>query len=226
MTFSSQHGTHCLHINSLQTLILNKIEQKNLTHAQIIEAMGYSSGAQSQYKYQSPSQNKTHRKALQRLQQVLTSPDLGLSQPSYDFKYSSTEFIHALCQVLGMDRAEYQPLLQPLEQYAHKVLHAIKPVVYADISFNDNFKPSFVNTIAMAKYTHVPLDEGIRLLDSDEQWQAIHQQIRQHYANYTSNSNHASIKGSIPFDGIIKGYRVLLTDANGDKQSLYIPADF
>ncbi|WP_230656137.1 hypothetical protein [Psychrobacter sp. I-STPA10] len=225
MTFSShssQHSTHFLEDNgnSLQTLILKQIEQQHLSHTQILIAMGYQLHQSSQSNLQ-PYKTLKHNKALRRLAQVLSSPYLGLTKPSYDFKYSTTEFIQVLCQVLGIAQAEYQPLLQPLKQYADKVLHAVKPVVYADIHFNDNFTPSFFNTMAVSKYTHVPLADGIRLLDREQQLQVIYQQIKQH---------HAKLQDSIPFDGVIKGYRVLLTDENGVERgathTLYIAADF
>lgn len=232
MTFSSHRNTHCLESSTslLQTLILEQIEQQNLSHTQILSAMGYQFhqphqshlqpllAANKNLKHNNPLK---HHKALKRLAQVLSSPYLGLTTPSYDFKYSSSEFIDALCQVLGIDQDDYQPLLQPLQQYAHKVLHAVKPVVYADICFNDNFTPSFVNTMAVSKYTHVPLADDIRLLDREQQLQVISQKIKQH---------HAKLQDCIPFDGVIKGYRVLLTDENGVErgatQTLYIAANF
>ena len=141
MTFSShfsQQSTHCLEGNnsSLQTLILEQIKQKNLSHTQILSAMGYqfnqSGNVSPSLLSQSPNKTFKQKRALRRLAEVLTSPYLGLTTPSYDFKYSSFEFIVALCQVLAIDQEVYQPLLQPLQQYAHKVLHAVKPVLYAD----------------------------------------------------------------------------------------------
>ena len=93
MTHSSQHA------GTLQALILQRIEQKSLTHAQIIQSMGYQTNI------------KTQARALTRLEHVLSSPELGLTKTGYDFKYSSTEFVRALCRVLDIDKGRYSPIL-------------------------------------------------------------------------------------------------------------------
>ncbi|WP_201596207.1 hypothetical protein [Psychrobacter fulvigenes] len=121
MPHSSQYAS------TLQALILQRVDQKNLSHAQIIQSMGYQTHI------------KTQTRALKRLEHVLSSPELGLTKTSYDFKYSSAEFAHALCRVLDIEKDQYLPLLQQLEQYAHKVLNATMPIVYADVTFSDNF---------------------------------------------------------------------------------------
>jgi len=199
MTTSSQNAI------TLQSLILNQIEQQKLSYSQITQSMGYH------------SHHKTQTKALKRLQHVLSSSDLGLSKTSYDFKYSSAEFIHTLCDVLDISKDDYLPLLNQLEQYAHKVLHAITPKVYADVTFNDDFKPSFMSMMAVSRFTHVRLVDDIRLFNKSQQLQAIHERIKQHYATTT---------GNIPFDGVINGYRITFDDSEGQKQRLYIPAIF
>lgn len=199
MTTSSQNAI------TLQSLILNRIEQQNLSYSQITQSMGYLSNY------------KTQMKALKRLQHVLSSSNLGLTETSYDFKYSSAEFIHTLCHVLGINKSDYLPLLHQLEQYAHKVLNAITPIVYADVTFNDDFKPSFVSMMAVSRFTRIRLDDDIRLLDKSQQLQVIHALVKQH---------HATMTGNIPFDGVINGYRISFEDREEQEQRLYIPAIF
>ncbi|MGP9491865.1 hypothetical protein [Psychrobacter sp. AOP7-B1-24] len=199
MTYSSQYTSR------LQALILNRIEQKNLSHAQIIQSMGYQTTV------------KTQTKAIKRLEHILLSAELELTKTGYDFKYSSTEFIHALCEVLNIDKSTYLPLLQQLERYAHKVLSATTPTVYADIVFSEDFHPSFMSMMAVSKFARVWLEDKVRLLDRCQQRQVIKQLIRAHYTTMT---------GNIPFDGIINGYRVSFNNNDGQQEYLYIPADF
>ena len=199
MTHSSQHA------GTLQALILQRIEQKSLTHAQIIQSMGYQTNI------------KTQARALTRLEHVLSSPELGLTKTSYDFKYSSAEFVHALCRVLDIEKDQYLLLLQQLEQYAHKVLNATMPIVYADVTFSDDFQPSFVSMMAVSKFRKIELDDEVRLVDRYQQRQVIDELVRTHYT---------AMSGNIPFDGIINGYRVSFENDDGQKEYLYIPADF
>ncbi len=199
MTHSSQHAI------TLQALILQRIEQQNLSYTQIIQSMGYQTTI------------KTQTRALKRLEHVLSSPELGLTKTGYDFKYSSAEFVHALCRVLGIDKGQYLPLLQQLEQYAHKVLNANIPIVYADITFSDDFRPSFVSMMAVSKFRRIALDDEMRLLDRCQQRQVINELVSAHYTAMT---------GDIPFDGVINGYRVSFENDDGQKEYLYIPADF
>lgn len=199
MTHSSQYAS------TLQALILQRVEQKNLSHAQIIQSMGYQTHI------------KTQTRALKRLEHVLSSPELGLTKTSYDFKYSSAEFVHALCRVLDIEKDQYLLLLQQLEQYAHKVLNATMPIVYADVTFSDNFQPSFMSMMAVSKFRRIELDDEVRLVDRCQQRQMIDELVSAHYTAMT---------GNIPFDGIINGYRVSFENDDGQKEYLYIPADF
>ena len=199
MTHSSQYAS------TLQALILQRGEQKNLSHAQIIQSMGYQTHI------------KTQTRALKRLEHVLSSPELGLTKTSYDFKYSSAEFVHALCRVLDIEKDQYLLLLQQLEQYAHKVLNATMPIVYADVTFSDNFQPSFMSMMAVSKFRRIELDDEVRLVDRCQQRQMIDELVSAHYTAMT---------GNIPFDGIINGYRVSFENDDGQKEYLYIPADF
>lgn len=199
MTHSSQHAI------TLQTLILQRIEQKNLSYTQIIQSMGYQTTV------------KTQTRALTRLKHVLSSPELGLTKTGYDFKYSSAEFVHALCRVLDIDKGQYLPLLKQLEQYAHKVLNATMPIVYADVTFSDDFRPSFMSMMAISKFRRIELDDEVRLFDRCQQQQVIDELVSVHYTAMT---------GNIPFDGVINGYRVSFENDDGQKEYLYIPADF
>lgn len=77
---------------TLQSIILKRIDDKKISHQEILKLMGYR------------HHPKVHDKALKRLQEVLSAPTLGLVNTTYDFKYSSSEFVQKLCTVLEIDK--------------------------------------------------------------------------------------------------------------------------
>lgn len=184
----------------LQSFVLQRLQSNQMTPRSLLEKMGY------------PPQSSAFDKAIVRLENVLTSADMGLLISSYDFKYSSYEFIDKLCQVLSIDPETYIPALQELNQQAQLIKYSKMPLVRADIKFNEHFNHSFMGYLSVSKYIQVPLDERVRLLDINSQITEIHKAILQHY-----DLN----KGKIPFDGEIKGYRVVL-DSSSNQKIIYI----
>ncbi|WP_201596205.1 hypothetical protein [Psychrobacter fulvigenes] len=71
--------------------------------------------------------------------------------------------------------------------------------------------------MAVSKFRTVRLDDEVRLFDRCQQRQVIDEVVRTHYTAMT---------GNIPFDGVINGYRVSSENDDGQKEYLYIPADF
>ena len=197
MTISSQSTT----TTTLQSIILKRIEQKTLSHHEILTLMGYH------------NHPKTTDKAINRLQTVLSSPALGLTNKTYDFKYAASEFVEKLCSVLGIDKIVYQPLLAELERDASHSLNAITPIVYADITFNEDFRPSFNSYMAVDRFKRISLDDEVRLLPRQKQLDIINERITAHYK---------AMQGKIPFAGVIKGYKVVFNNGRDDEARLYI----
>ncbi len=172
----------------------------NQDRRDIIIKMGYTGSA------------KSRAKGLQRLQNALSSKELGLANGGYDYKYSNKEFIYALCRALGIEKADYAPQLQALDAHVRWVMNAQLPGVFADIAFNDNFVKSYMSMMAVGQLKYVKLDKHIRLQSREKQWHHICQAIRQH---------HAKMQGNIPYDGVIKGYYIRFNDS----ERLYIGVD-
>lgn len=184
----------------LQSLVLQRLQSNQMTPRSLLKKMGY------------PPQSSAFDKAIVRLENVLTSADMGLLTPSYDFKYSSYEFIDKLCQVLSIDPETYIPALQELDQQAQLIKYSKMPLVRAGIKFNERFNRSFMGYLSVSRYIQVRLDERIKLLDTNSQITEIHKAVLQHYE---------SNKDKIPFEGEIKGYRVVL-DSSSNQKTIYI----
>ncbi len=120
--------------DQLRQRIIRHIEHQD--RHDIIIKMGYTGSA------------KSRGKGLQRLQNALSSKELGLANGGYDYKYSNKEFIYALCRALGIEKADYVPQLQALDAHVRWVTNAQLPSVFADIAFNDNFIETFAQTPA------------------------------------------------------------------------------
>ncbi len=198
MTISSQSTM------TLQSIILKRIDDKKISHQEILKLMGYR------------HHPKTHDKALKRLQRVLSAPKLGLVNTTYDFKYSSSKFVQKLCIVLEIDKKIYQPLLSDIEQHASQVLNAITPIVYADVAFNENFTPSFMSFMAVDRFKRIALANEVKLLSRQKQLDIIHKKIIEHYSY---------MQGNIPYDGRIRGYRVIFNRGTDMSEVLYVDTD-
>lgn len=174
---------------SLHSLMQSQLDKLGYSLTEIATQMDYPSA--------------TLEKGIERLQQVFSSEDLGLTAGNYDFQYSSVEFIHALCAVLTIDAAIYEPLLDTLVADAYQHNHAKAPEVIAEINFTDSYQPSFQQGMALSKFRNVKLPEECRLLERSEQSTLIRRCIQSHLAEY---------QGKIPFDGVITGYRIIRKD--------------
>lgn len=183
----------------LQQQIFEHISQQKLSFPVLVSQMGYSKSGRE--------------KAIKRLQSVLFSDDLGLSASGYDFKYSNREFIATLCQVLQMDKADYDAQLKALENQVRKMMNAKMPMVRADIDFNTDYQQSFMSMMAMSRFKNVKLDQAIRLQPRKQQLENIRQAVEKHYS---------AMRDKLPYDGVINAYHVFLYDDNQQCERLTI----
>ncbi|GHB07945.1 hypothetical protein [Modicisalibacter luteus] len=79
--------------------------------------------------------------ALRRLNEVLEDPDLGLSSGGFDFCFGSREFLCALCDVVGLDEADYLPLIEARQQWLSEEQQAFKPYLFIDTGFRRSDRP-------------------------------------------------------------------------------------
>lgn len=183
----------------LQQQIFEHISQQKLSLPVLVSQMGYSKNCRE--------------KAVKRLQSVLFSDDLGLSASGYDFKYSNREFIVTLCQVLQMDKADYNAQLETLENQVRKIMNAKMPMVRADIDFNTDYQQSFMSMMAMSRFKNVKLDQAIRLQSKEQQLESIRQAVEKHYSE---------MRDKLPYDGVINAYHVFLYNDNQQCERLTI----
>lgn len=165
----------------LQALIWPQIQAKKLNLEHIIQRMGYSRLAQPV--------------AIKRLETVLSKNDLNVTQSAYDFKYTPHEFVYALCQAIGLQPHEFEPMIERLKTYAHYVYNTHKPKIYADV---DLPQPPKIG-IMLARYTHgrkrVHINDAVKWMDENQQIEVITQAIKEHYVAFKAEFNTNYVKG-------------------------------
>jgi len=90
-----------------------------------------------------------------RLQSVLESPDFGLEQGSYDFRYTSRQFLTVLCIAVGMERPVIKTRVEQLEHRIEEERVAFKPYLWVDTDFKRQNQPVFMlAALNQQRYLH------------------------------------------------------------------------
>lgn len=165
----------------LQALIGSHIQANQLTFKDIVQRMGYT--------------RLTQATAVKRLEKILSKDDLAVTQSAYDFKYTSHEFVYALCQVVGLKPQEFEPMIERLKKYTHYTYNTHRPKVYADVNLP---KPPQIS-IMLAGYIHgrkrVYIDDSVKWLDENQQIDIITKAIKKHYEKFKAEFTKTPVKG-------------------------------
>ena len=172
----------------LLQLIDAQISALTLSPQEIVSRMGY---AQSRYE-----------QACQRLQQALSSDSLGLADAHYDFKYDGKGFLVALCRVLDIAPAQYQPLLDEIEA---DVQQRASYRLRAKISFESG-GASTISLMALNRFLYQDLPADFHRMSEAEQRRVACEYAQAHYRRH---ANH------LPYQGCIEGYD-LICNKQGD----------
>ncbi len=130
----------------------------------ILKAMGYH------------KPTSAHR---ERLRSVVDDPEFGLSDGGFDFKYSSQEFLRALCVVTGIDTELADQRIQRIQKHLEEEREAFKPYIWVDTGFQRQSQPIFALTICEPqRYLHFPKD--FWRLSIDRQLGGAQCRVREH----------------------------------------------
>jgi len=139
---------------------------KNKSPDDILKAIGYS---------------KPDDKSRERLAKVLGSKTLGLDTGSFDFKYSTSEFLIALSKVAGLNEAEVRRGVRRIEQDISDDRHAFKPYIWVDTHFKRANQPIFA-LAAMESRRHLGFRDGFWRLPLEQQLAEAQALAREHMA--------------------------------------------
>lgn len=84
-----------------------------------------------------------NRQAMARLLQAVESPCHGLDQSHYDFRYSSPEFLRALCRVLDLAPEPVEAEITRIQAALQHAREAWRPFIWVDTHFRRQSQPLF-----------------------------------------------------------------------------------
>nr|WP_299242932.1 hypothetical protein [uncultured Halomonas sp.] len=122
--------------------------------------------------------------AIQRLQEVLADPDLGLTSGGFDFRYGSRAFLCALCEALGLAEANYLPAIDARQQWLREEREAFKPYLFIDTGFRRSDRPGtaiFILALCEPK-RRLTFPKGFWRRPWDKQIEVARRRVRQFMA--------------------------------------------
>lgn len=158
-----------------------KARLKGKTPVEILKAMGY----------QKPTQQ-----TIERLESVMASKRLGLEHGGFDLKYSTPEFLGALCKVAGIDEQEARQRVRHLHNGVSEDWHAFKPYLWVNTHFKRRSQPIFA-LAAMESRRYLSFPEGFWRLPIAEQLGEAQRKVHTHMAD---------TEGTLPMWGDIDEY--------------------
>lgn len=142
-------------------------------------------------------------KAVTRIEQVLSDPQLNLYGNTFDFKYSNQEFIERLCSILGIDLNRFNGEIDSLITKHEAIRDSFKSYVFVDTDFKRKSEP----IVMLSCYEHhrsFLLPKEKRLLPVADQVAYVQTCVKKHYVEND---------GELPMWGKIQRY-VFFYDEN------------
>lgn len=135
-------------------------------------------------------------KAVQRIESTCNDRDLGLSQGHYDFRFTATEFLVRLCQVLEIEDSLVKSSIYDLERQIQARSAAYPCWIFVETGFRRTSEPILMLALCESlRNLQVPHD--MRSLPLEEQVSRASEIVKKHY-----NENHGELK----FWGKIRQY--------------------
>ncbi|RBP68622.1 hypothetical protein [Marinobacter nauticus] len=151
-------------INNFKTDLTIRVAATS--HNDILTAMGY------------VRPTTANRKRLQR---VLECPDFGLSGGGFDFKYSSHDFLRALCRAVGMEKLVVEQRIAKITTRLEEERRAFKPYIWVDTGFMRKSQPLFA-LAACDDLRYLRFVEGFWRYSLTDQLGETQSRIRAHVA--------------------------------------------
>jgi hypothetical protein len=151
-------------INNFKTDLTIRVAATS--HNDILTAMGY------------VRPTTANRKRLQR---VLECPDFGLGEGGFDFKYSSEDFLGALCRAVGMEEPVVEQRIAKLTTRLEEERRVFKPYIWIDTGFTRKSQPLFA-LAACDDQRYLRFVEGFWRYSLTDQLGETQSRIRAHVA--------------------------------------------
>lgn len=121
------------------------------------------------------------KQAAKRIDLTLSDESLGLYCGSYDFKYTSEEFLKKLCQVLSIDPSVYQSNIDEIHRDHADRMERFKSYVFVDTGFRREGQP-IAALVMCENQRRIYLDYKITKKPIYEQVEYVQSLVQRHYA--------------------------------------------
>lgn len=174
--------------HALAKYAVGQIDKLELRAQDIVQAMGYSQ------EYTIP--------ACDRLRHVLSSEILGLNGSDVDTYFTANQFLKALLVILDIS---YEPYQDDIAQIEYDLAHYPYPLpryrLTADVEFEFTAGANWMSRGFASQLANAYLPEDIAKTNDAERESIVQKRIHAHYKKYN---------GNLPYDGVIRGYRLII----------------
>jgi hypothetical protein len=140
------------------------IRAASMPREEILKAMGYRNPSSANF---------------ERLNNVLESPDFGLDEGGFDFRYSSESFLQALCAVVSMDQVLVDQRIARVKTYLEEERASFKPYLWVDTGFQRKSEPLFA-LAACEHMRYLDFPKGFWRFPIDRQLGRAQCRVREH----------------------------------------------
>lgn len=156
-------------INNFKTELVVRLAALN--EADVLKGMGYRTPTARHH---------------QRLQQVLDDPEFGLASGAFDFRYSSEEFLKALCAAVGVQPVHIDQQIARIQARLEEERQAFKPYLWVDTGFRRTSQPIYALAVCEPqRYLHFP--QGFWRYSIEQQLNLAQRRVKQHVAETYGN---------------------------------------
>lgn len=123
---------------------------------------------------------KNRAKAVLRIEQVLTDPQMNFYAGGFDLRYTNQEFLEKLCEVVGLDRHNYQDEIDAIHLHHQKFSERFHSYIFAETGFKRNGQSILVLGYN-SKFRHFELDCELQMQSVDKQIAYAQSFVKRHY---------------------------------------------
>ena len=153
---------------SLQTIIKQKLETRPANNISILEAMCYSCTESSSDRF------------IERLNNTLNDDCMGLDSCWFDSKYSNSEFIVKLCEILQISPLIYDTVIDEIQSELILNKQKFKPYIFIETDFKRK-NESITVLSALQSNRYIYLDSETSDLSLNGQLETISELVKAHY---------------------------------------------
>ena len=123
---------------------------------------------------------KNRAKAVLRIEQVLTDPQMNFYAGGFDLRYTNQEFLDKLCEVVGLNIGDFQGDITAIHEHYSKAQERFHSYIFVETGFKRNGQ-SLITLGFNEKSRHFELDCELQMQSVDKQIAYAQSFVKRHY---------------------------------------------